>query len=189
MSKRKILCLALALALMLPLLSACHGSQTRQGFTIPDSFDESKKINLVFWAKNDTNKNQTAVYRKAIDDFQEIYPNVTIDMRLYADYGRIYKDVITNISTDTTPNICITYPDHIATYLTGDNVVTPLDGLIHDEKFGLGGTEVRFDAPKPEEMVPEFMEECKIGETTYAIPFMRSTEALYINQDFVEKLG
>ena len=189
MSRRKILSLALALTLTLPLLSACHGSRTRQGFTIPDTFDGSKTINLVFWAKNDTNKNQTAVYRQAIDDFQKIYPNVTIDMRLYADYGRIYQDVITNISTDTTPNICITYPDHIATYLTGDNVVTPLDGLIHDEKFGLGGTEVRFDAPKPEEMVPEFMEECKIGETTYAIPFMRSTEALYINQDFVEKLG
>ena len=34
--------------------------------------------------------------------------------------------MITNISTGTTPNVCITYPDHIATYLTGDNVVVPL---------------------------------------------------------------
>ena len=41
-------------------------------------------------------------------------------MRLYTDYGEIYNDVITNIATDTTPNVCITYPDHIATYLTGE---------------------------------------------------------------------
>ena len=82
---------------------------------VPEQFDESRNIHLVFWAKNDTNKVQTAVYRKAIDDFQTMYPNVTIDIRLYADYARIYQDVITNISTDTTPNICITYPDHIAT--------------------------------------------------------------------------
>ena len=51
-----------------------------------------------------------------------------MNLRLYTDYGDIYNDVITNISTGTTPNVCITYPDHIATYLTGDNVVVPLDG-------------------------------------------------------------
>ena len=53
-------------------------------------------------------------------------------MRLYTDYGKIYNDVITNIPTDTTPNVCITYPDHIATYLTGANVVVPLDELIDE---------------------------------------------------------
>ena len=181
--------LLLTLLAMLPLLSACHGSVSRQGVTLPDHFDENREIHLVFWAKNDTNKVQTAVYRKAIDDFQAMYPNVTIDLRLYADYGRIYQDVITNISTDTTPNVCITYPDHIATYLTGNNVVAPLDELIADERFGLGGSGLRFDSPKPAEMVPEFMAECRIGGVTYALPYMRSTEALYINRDFVEKLG
>ena len=129
------------------------------------------------------------MYQRAIDGFEALYPNVTVSMRLYTDYGRIYNDVITNIATDTTPNVCITYPDHIATYLTGSNVVAPLDEIMADEKFGLGGSELRFDAPKAEEMVPEFLEECKIGGTTYAMSYMRSTEALYINRDYVEKLG
>ena len=53
-----------------------------------------------------------------------------MNLRLYTDYGKIYNDVITNISTGTTPNVCITYPDHIATYLTGTNVVVPLDELL-----------------------------------------------------------
>ena len=44
-----------------------------------------------------------------------------MNLNLYTDYGKIYNDVITNISTNTTPNVCITYPDHIATYLTGQN--------------------------------------------------------------------
>ncbi|MBP5295613.1 MAG: extracellular solute-binding protein, partial [Lachnospiraceae bacterium] len=34
-----------------------------------------------------------------------------------------------------------------------------------------------------------FLEECRIGDTFYAMPFMRSTEACYVNQDFVEALG
>ena len=94
---------------------------------------------ITFWAKNDTNKRQTDIYRQAIAEFQELYPNITVNLRLYTDYGDIYNDVITNISTGTTPNVCITYPDHIATYLTGDNVVVPLDDLFADPHYGLGG--------------------------------------------------
>ena len=177
------------LAGVLVMLSGCHGTQRAITFSVPDHFDNETPIEIVFWAKNDTNRNQVAVYQQAIDGFQELYPNVTVNMRLYTDYGRIYNDVITNISTNTTPNVCITYPDHIATYLMGDSTVMPLDDLMADPRFGLGGSEVRFDAPTEAEIVPEFLRECRIGEHTYAMPYMRSTEALYINKDYVEKLG
>ena len=102
---------------------------------------------------------------------------------------RIYNDVITNISTGTTPNVCITYPDHIATYLTGDNVVVPLDALSEDPEFGLGGSRLKFDGPGKEDLIPEFLKECTVNGRTYAMPFMRSTEACYINKTYVEKLG
>ena len=104
--------------------------------------------------KNDTNKAQTDIYKQAIADFQALYPNITVNLRLYTDYGDIYNDVITNISTGTTPNVCITYPDHIATYLTGDQVVVPLDELFDDAEYGLGGSQVRFASPKRSGIVP-----------------------------------
>ncbi len=170
-------------------LSACHGSNGSDVFTMPESFDESKNIEITFWAKNDTNVTQTAIYNDSIKKFQELYPNVTVNMRLYNDYGKIYNDVITNISTGTTPNVCITYPDHIATYLTGNNTVVPLDEVFEDPKYGLGGSELKFDGPTKEEIVPEFLQECIVGESTYALPFMRSTEACYVNKTYVEALG
>ena len=101
----------------------------------------------------------------------------------------IYNDVITNIATDTTPNVCITYPDHIATYLTGVNVVVPLDDLFTDERYGLGGSEILFDAPVRDELLPQFLEECSFSGHYYAVPFMRSSEACYINKTYVEALG
>ena len=186
---KKRIALGVAALLILLLLTGCHGKQKSVAFAVPDHFDDSTPIEIVFWAKNDTNRNQVAVYQQAIDEFQTLYPNVTVNMRLYTDYSRIYNDVITNISTDTTPNVCITYPDHIATYLTGTNTVLQMDDLMADRRFGLGGTEVRFDAPTEAEIVPEFLQECVIGEHTYAMPYMRSTEAVYINKDYVEKLG
>ena len=78
-------------------MTACHGSKEVQTFEIPEEFDETKSYEITFWAKNDTNKTQTAVYEKAIEDFQRLYPNITVNMRLYTDYGKIYNDVITNI--------------------------------------------------------------------------------------------
>ncbi len=170
-------------------LTGCHGREGLAAFEIPAEFDVSQNYEITFWAKNDTNKTQTDIYEKAIDDFEALYPNITVNLRLYTDYGKIYNDVITNIATDTTPNVCITYPDHIATYLSGTNLVVPLEELFADEKYGLGGSDIRFDSPTTAEIIPQFLEECSFGGHYYAIPYMRSTEACYINKTYVEALG
>ncbi|MBQ4271393.1 MAG: extracellular solute-binding protein [Clostridiales bacterium] len=184
---RKILSISLVLSVVLA--TSCHGSRKTAAFDIPDSFDDSRNIEITFWAKNDTNITQTRIYEKAISDFEELYPNINVNLRLYTDYGKIYNDVITNIATDTTPNVCITYPDHIATYMTGNNVVVPLDTLFEDPEYGLGGTELRYDSPSIDQVIPEYLDECMIDGVHYAIPFMRSTEACYVNKTYVEALG
>ena len=189
---KKLVSFLLALLLTLPALfslSACHGSARRSDFQIPESFDESRQYEITFWAKNDSNKNQVAIYEKAISDFEALYPNITVRMSRYTDYGKIYNDVITNIQTSTTPNLCITYPDHIATYITGSKVVVPLDDLLTDARYGLGGSEVKFEAPTALEIVPQFLDECRLNGFYYGLPYMRSTEACYINKTYVEKLG
>ncbi len=177
------------LVLLALVLSGCHGKVGHSQFQVPEEFDASRNYEITFWAKNDTNVTQTRIYEKAIADFQALYPNIKVNLRLYTDYGRIYNDVITNLATDTTPNVCITYPDHIATYLTGGNTVVTLDELLTHSKYGLGGSELKFDAPTADQIVPKFLEECSFNGHHYAIPYMRSTEACYVNKTFVEKLG
>jgi multiple sugar transport system substrate-binding protein len=185
---RRIVAALLLLCLLCP-LCGCHGSEGMAPFQMPEEFDSSRQYEITFWAKNDNNNTQVEIYRKAITDFQALYPNITVNLRLYVNYGDIYNDVITNIATDTTPNVCITYPDHIATYLSGDNTVVPLDELFANERYGLGGSQLRFDGPTQAEITPKFLEECRLGGKYYAIPYMRSTEACYVNRDFVEALG
>lgn len=184
---KKLLTITMLLGTLL--LTGCHGNVDRKTFEVPEDFDDTKTYEITFWAKNDTNKTQTMIYEKAIADFEKAYPNIKVNLRLYSDYGSIYNDVITNISTGTTPNVCITYPDHIATYLTGENVVVPLDSLISNKKYGLGGSRVNFDSVTKGEMVEKYLEECKFGGYYYAVPYMRSSEACYVNKTLVEKLG
>ncbi len=186
---KRLAILLLLTLLSLTALTACHGTPGLSPFVCPESFDGSEAVEITFWAKNDTNLNQVAVYKKAIADFEALYPNIKVKMTLYTDYGRIYSDVITNISTSTTPNVCITYPDHIATYKSGGNIVVPLDDVMADEKWGLGGSKLKFDGPTKDEIIPEFLSEGVIDGEQYALPFMRSTEACYVNKTYVEALG
>src|SRR5699024_967782 len=98
-----VLCLLIA-ALS---LSGCHGTRGLNAFAMPEAFNEDQTYEITFWAKNDTNKTQVAIYEQAIADFEALYPNIQVNLRLYTDYGKIYNDVITNIATGTTPNVCI----------------------------------------------------------------------------------
>ena len=186
---KKLLSLCLVLVLVCTLLPGCHGSRGLDPFEVPETFDESRQYEITFWAKNDTNKTQVDIYKQAIADFEVLYPNITVTLRLYTDYSRIYNDVITNITTGTTPNVCITYPDHIATYLTGANTVVPLDQLFENSQYGLGGSALKYDSPAQAEIIPQFLQECAFDGHHYAIPFMRSTEACYVNKTYVEALG
>ena len=170
-------------------LFGCHGQRKTAPFEMPDSFDTSRNYEITFWAKNDTNLTQKKIYNKAISDFEQLYPNIKVNIKSYTDYNTIYNDAITNIRTNTTPNVCISYPDHVATYLSGDNVIVKLDDLMNDSKYGLGGSELLFDSVKKDEIVTSFMNECIIKDEYYLLPFMRSTEALYINKDYVNRLG
>ena len=193
-----LVCISLILS-----LSSCHGkykpkdkdeslsdySSALTDYELPEEFDTSKNYEITFVAKSDSNATQTNIYRKAIEEFEALYPNIKVKLSIEFDYGRIYQNIITNIATGTTPNIAISYPDHVATYLTGDAVVVPLDKVMADEKYGLGGSEVRFDSPTQGEMIEKFLDECKINGRYYALPYMRSSEACYINKDMVEALG
>ena len=159
MRKKKIRFGVLLLALCL-LFGGCHRRQEMAAFESPLQFDESRTYEITFWAKNDTNMTQMQIYKDAIAGFEQLYPNIKVKLVPYTDYGRIYQDVLANIPTNTTPNVCITYPDHIATYLTGTNSVVPLDGLFAHPKYGLGGSEGRFDGPTQAEIIPQFLAEC-----------------------------
>ena len=170
-------------------LSGCHKRKILDDLNIPKEFDTSKQYEITFWAKNENNATQREVYANAVSEFEKLYPNVKVTLRNFTDYSEIYNNVITNIATNTTPNVCITYPDHIATYMESENTVVNLDSLIVNEKYGLGGTDLKFDSPAVEEIIPKFLEEGKINNIQYALPFMRSTEACYVNKDLLESLG
>ena len=198
MKKNKIIIGILSIIGILGLTS-CHGTLL-PNFEEKErniSIDLNKEYNIEFWAKNDSNIAQQNVYKNTIERFNTYYPNIHVSIRNYSNYEDIYTDVINNVATNTTPNVCIAYPDHVATYLSGD-LIQSLDEFIDDEKYGFGGSEVKYQSISKDDIVSKFYQEGIICNRylgngneykTYLLPFMRSTEALYINKTYVEELG
>ncbi len=187
--RKRIFILLSALVLIFS-LSSCHRGSSRLAlFELPAEFDETQEYNISFWAKNDGNKAQMEVYNNAIKEFEKYYPNIHVEIRHFSSYPDIYRDVLVNIATNTTPNVCIAYPDHVATYKEGNNMVVDLNALMMHDSYGLGGKDIKFDSVSKNEIYPKFLEEGKIKDYYYTLPFMRSSEALYINKDYVEALG
>ena len=114
--------------MLLFFITGCHHNKIIEDFTVPLEFDMNKEYEITFWAKNDSNMYQREIYRDAIKEFNKYYPNIHVNMDdTYTDYARIYNDVINNIQTGTTPNLCISYIDHVATYNASQELVIPLD--------------------------------------------------------------
>ena len=81
---RKWISLALCAVLFALLLAGCHGTtQALSAFEVPETFDTSREYEITFWAKNDTNVTQTQIYQQAIEDFEALYPNITVTIKLY----------------------------------------------------------------------------------------------------------
>jgi multiple sugar transport system substrate-binding protein len=184
--KKSILFLGLSLAILS--LTSCHSPYEYDEFEIPSTFDESKEYNIEFWAKNDGNTNQTKIYKQAINDFEEIYPNINVTIRNYASYDSIYRDVITNIGSGTPPNVCISYPDHVATYQTNEDIIIPLDKLINDPSFGFNGNKIKYNPVGLNNVYDNYLNEGIINDKLYTLPFVRSSECLYINEDYLKLL-
>ena len=186
--RNKCLCLALAVLLCFS-LTGCHGSQERAAFTVPDSLSQDN-YEITFWAKNDTNKLQTDIYRQAIEEFQGLYPNVTVNLRLYTQRSTVSTTTSSPTSPPAPPPTCAS-PTRTTSPPTSPATTwwCPWTTYSPTPATAWGGSEVLFDAPTQEELVPQFLQECSLNGHTYAVPYMRSTEACYVNKDMVEALG
>lgn len=186
--KKRIIIIVLFLAAILS-LSSCHGRRNIPNFICPDEFDSSREYTISFWAKNDSNPVQRRLYEQAISEFNEIYPNIHVEITHYSSYPDLYNAVINNIGTNTTPNVAIAYPDHVATYLENPSLIVELDDLLHDSKYGFNGSEILYTSAREADFVGEYLLEGYIKVNgvlgLYTLPFMRSTECLYVNKTWL----
>lgn len=184
---KKFLALIMLGAAILSLV-ACNPN-TGGDVPITDDIDTSKKITIDFYHA------MGAANQKVIADIAEKFSaamkaeygvDVEVVQTSQGDYTTLRKTIATAISAGDQPTIAQTYPDHVSLYLEGE-AVRSLDDYISHEKYGLDGN--------PNESygyIDNFWAEGSVYDksgTIYSIPFNKSTEVMFYNQDIFNKYG
>lgn len=195
--KRRLLAFALLLVLALS-LAACTvpggDNGTIKGtpnFNVPEAgYDGSKKVEITFY--NTMGSNLSDVLNIYIEEFNKLYPNITVKSEKIGGYDDVRDQIKTEISAKKQPNLAYCYPDHVALYNLAKAVVT-LDNLI-DSKVEVtradGTTEILgLTEDQKNDFIKGYYEEGKqFGDgLMYTLPFSKSTEVLYYNKTFFEQ--
>ncbi len=174
-----LLLVALMLVGMVGMLSGCSSAGVAPDFEMPEGgFDTTQPVTIRFY--HTMGANLTAILETAIEDFNKIYPNITIEHKSYGDYDGVRDQIGQEVTVGDQPNLAYCYPDHVALYNISGAVQT-LDTLI--------GSEYGFTDEQIADFIPAYYNEGKaFGDgKMYSLPIAKSTEVLYYNKTFFEK--
>ena len=182
---KRIIALILMLAMSVLLLASCglFGGNDNNGpaadFVMPEGGYDGSAITIKFYHSMGAQLQE--ILNTAIEDFNKIYPNITVEHESYGDYDGVRDQIKTEISVGNQPNLAYCYPDHIALYNVAGAVQT-LDVLINDPDVGF--TQAQLD-----DFIEGYYNEGKtFGDgKMYSLPLSKSTEVLYYNKTFFEE--
>lgn len=168
---KKSLLLLLPLVLSTVTLAACGGNN-----------GGSKKTTITLWSI--TGKNNQGQLENYIKAFEDKYPEYKVNnvIQTGMGYNELKDAVVKGFSGNNYPDIVQCYPDHVADYLDYGKAVN-LDDYINDPEIGLTEKDKN-------DYIASFMDEGKgyAFEGTYSLPYCKSTELMFYNEDVLLSL-
>ncbi len=158
-------------------------------FTIPEGGYDGSKQTVTFY--HTMGSNLRDVLDDTIEEFNKLYPNITIVHEQVGGYDDVRTRISTELSANAHPSIAYCYPDHVALYNMYSAVIT-LDNLIASDiqvtradstTEKLGYTQAQLD-----DFIPGYYNEGKAygDELMYTLPLSKSTELLYYDKTFFD---
>ena len=142
---------------------------------------DGSEVTVVFY--HTMGSSLQGVLNSYIADFNEMYPNITIEHTQIGGYDDVRDWIKKDLVCGSAPSIAYCYPEHVALYnLTG--MVLPLDDLINNSYYGF--TEYQLN-----DFVESFYAEGAVYDdgNMYTLPMCKSTELLYYNKTFFDEHG
>ena len=194
--KKTIIVLLMALA-MVSMLFAGGGKESKDGaqnsaFQVPEGGYDGSPVTITFY--HTMGSNLSEVLNLYIEEFNKLYPNITVNASQVGSYDDVRDQISTEITVGSQPNIAYCYPDHVALYNMA-GVVATLDNLIDskEEVVRADGTKEILgltDAQKSDFIEGYYNEGRQFGDgLMYTLPWSKSTEVLYYNKSFFDANG
>ncbi len=159
---------------------------------VPAEGYDGSEVTITFY--HTMGSNLTTVLDAYIEEFNALYPNITVEYTSVGGYDDVRDQVSTEITVGSQPNIAYCYPDHVALYNLARAVQT-LDELIESDveiTRADGTTEILglTDEQKADFIEGYYNEGKQFGDDLmYTMPLSKSTEVLYYNKTFFDENG
>ena len=160
---------------------------------IPEEGYDGSEVTIVFY--HTMGQNLRAVLDKYIEEFNKLYPNITVVHSQVGGYDDLYEKTCLDLAQGNAPNIVYCYPEHVAVY-NMTSAVVPLDNFIESKipvTDAYGNTTVLgFTDEQRNDFIPGYYAEGTAFDeagTMYSLPMSKSTEVLYYNKTFFEANG
>ena len=200
--KKRIVAMLLLVCMLMGVLAACGGTddatpaptaaQVSGGETpapAETTYDGSA-VTIKFY--NTMGANLRAVLDAYIEEFNVLYPNITIEVTQVGNYDDVREQISTEIAVGNQPNIAYCYPDHVALYNIAKAVQTLdkyIDSTVEVTRAD-GTTEILglTEEQKADFIEGYYNEGKQFGDgLMYSMPMSKSTEVLYYNKTFFEE--
>lgn len=124
-----------------------------------------------------------------VTEFQNRYPNITVNIVNHSSYDTIYTDLRYAVSAGTLPTMAIAYPDHVADYLES-GVVENMAGYASDPIIGLG-VDDDTEAGDLDDYYAGYLQESTdyARDGVYSMPWSKSTEVMFYNKTNFDEYG
>ena len=192
--KKALLALVLAVAMIINILAmaSCGPNKGGNGGNVDGSqgYDGSA-VTIVFYHTMSAT-NLQPVLEDAIERFNALYPNITIDHKQIGDYDAVRDQIKNELTVGAQPNIAYCYPDHVAMFKTSKKVIV-LDNLINSTATVTradGTTEtIGYTQAQLDDFIQAYLNEGRAfgDDKLYSLPISKSTEVLYYNKTFFEQ--
>ena len=173
-------------------LSGCGAKITE--FEMPEDGYDGSKVTITF--ATTTGQKLTNIIKDTIKDFNVLYPNITVVLDdTVKQYPTLHDNIMDKIGTNKQPNIAFCYADHVADY-NMSGAVLAIDDFLPGGAYkdvtvtNTAGTEsMGLTQTQYSDYVDSFFAEGKVfGDGhVYTLPFAKSTEVMYYNEDFFGK--
>ena len=165
---------------------------TAMAVEVPATGYDGSEVTIRFY--HTMGSNLTGVLDTYIEQFNALYPNITVEYTSVGGYDDVRDQISTEITVGSQPNIAYCYPDHVALYNLARAVAT-LDPMIDSDVTVTradGTTEILglTDEQKADFIEGYYMEGQQFGDgLMYTMPLSKSTEVLYYDKTFFDANG
>ncbi|MFA6377640.1 MAG: extracellular solute-binding protein [Acholeplasmataceae bacterium] len=150
--------------------------------------DKTNPVTIVFWhtmsKTTDPAQGQQALLELYIEEFQALYPHITVLHEQKGGYDQLRDAINTALPAGNEPHMSYSYSDHVAGYINSGRVL-PLNNLINNKN-----PEIAFSDADLEDYVEGYWAEGQVYDnegTVLNLPFIKSTEVMFYNKTFFDK--